>query len=261
MPFIVRRILLALFLVVFIKHITAAQPGPYSGVLSFKVFQNGKMIDLNSNNWKVNPAIGDKFFNSISYNYPGYYIIKPQSSPVGARLNKDFHVEIIHLKDTMEIYMPSINYKDVKIDSIPFANGTYHIPQHIYDIKQVTDYYKTYNFTPQINGDWSLFTKNVYQCYLEKVQDVEMDYFPNDFFHNYSRLELMNLLSFHNKAKSNNYYYLNNIVVYGNNDKDHKIYLVREISDTTFWGDKIGATKLCYLCTKRTGLCNYFEEF
>jgi hypothetical protein len=244
---IVKKLILTFFLVGLIIHIAAAQPGPYSGVLSLRVFDNGKMIDLNSNDWKVSPIIGDKFFKSISYTYPDYYIIKPQPGPGGAQLNKDFHIEIVHLKDTMKIYMPSINYKDVKIDSIPFARGTYHVPQHIYDMKQITDYYKAYNFTPKINGDWNLFTKKVYQCYLEKVQDVDMDYFPDDYSHNYTKLELMNRLSFHDKNKSNNYYYLNNIIVYGNNHNDHKIYLVCEISDTTFWGSKIGETRLCFL--------------
>lgn len=225
----------------------AAQPGPYTGILSFRVFNNGKMVDLNTNGWKVNPAIDDKFFKSISYTYPGYYFVKPRPSPVGAILNKDFHIEIIHLKDTMKIFMPSINYKEVKIDSIPFANGIYHIPQHIYDVKPLVDYYKGYTFKPNINGDWSLFSKDNYQCYLEKVQDVQMDYSAYSYLHNYTKLELMNNLNYHNKVQSNNYYYLENTIIYSNNDRDHKIYRVHEISDTTFWGSQIRETKVCFL--------------
>jgi hypothetical protein len=220
---------------------------PVSGILSFRVFNNGKMVDLNSNGWKVSPAIDDKFFKSISYTYPGYYSIKPRPSPGGAVLNRDFHVEIIHLKDTMKLFMPSIDYKEVKIDSIPFASGIYHIPQHIYNVKPLMAYYKTCAFTPNLNGDWSLFSKEVYQCYLEKVQDVQMDYLPHDYFHNYTKLELMNNLNYHNKAKSNNYYYLENAIIYSDNDRDYKIYRVREISDTTFWGSKIEETKICFL--------------
>jgi len=205
------------------------------------------MVNLNTDGWKVSPAIDDAFFKSISYRYPGYYLVNPRSSQSGAILNKDFHVEIIHLKDTMKIFMPSINYKEVKIDSIPFANGIYHIPQHLYNVKPLVDYYKAYTFTPNINGDWSLFSKEVYQCYLEKVQDVQMDYSAYDYLHNYTELELMNNLSYHDEAKSNQYYYLDNIIIYSNNNRDHKIYLVREISDTTFWGSKIGETKVCFL--------------
>jgi len=242
-----KKTLFTLSLILLFKQIAMAQPGPYSGTLSFKVFNNGKMIDLNSNEWKVTPATNNKFFKSISYTYPGYYFINPQPTVAGAVFKKDFHIEIIHQKDTMKVFIPSINYQNIKIDSVPFKKGTYHVPQHIYDMKQITDYYKAYNFTPKINGDWNLFTKKVYQCYLEKVQDVDMDYFPDDYSHNYTKLELMNRLSFHDKSKSNNYYYLNNIVVYGDNHNDHKIYLVREISDTTFWGSQIGETRLCFL--------------
>ena len=238
--------LLVIFLTTVIQHMAAAQPGPYSGILSFRVF-NGKMVDLNANGWRVSPAIDDKHFKSVSYTYPGYYVVKPLPSPAGAILNKDFHIEIIHLKDTMKIFMPSIDYKEVKIDSIPFANSVYHIPQHIYDVKPLVDYYKGYTFTPNINGDWSLFSKDVYQCYLEKVQDIQMDYSAHDYLHNYAKLELMNNLMYHDKTKSNNYYYLENIIIYSNNDRDHKIYHVREISDTTFWGSKIGETKVCFL--------------
>jgi len=243
----VKKLLSVIFLTTVIQHMAVAQPGPYSGVLSFRVFNNGKMVDLNANGWKVTPAIDDKLFKSVSYTYPGYYLVKPRPSQSGAVLNKDFHVEIIHLKDTMKIFMPSINYKEVKIDSIPFAGGVYHIPQHIYDLKALVDYYKAYTFTPNMNRDWSLFSKNVYQCYLEKVQDIQMDYSPYDYLHNYTKLELMNNLSYHDNAMSSNYYYLNNIIIYSNNNRDHKIYLVREISDTTFWGSKIDKTKVCFL--------------
>jgi hypothetical protein len=209
------------------------------------------MVNLNADGWKVNPAIDDKFFKSISYTYPGYYFVKPRPSLVGPILNKDFHVEIIHFKDTMKIFMPSIDYKEVKIDSIPFAVGVYHIPQHIYDLKSLVDYYKAYTFTPNINGDWSLFSKKVYQCYLEKVQDIQMDYLPYDYFHNNTKLKLMNKLNYHDKTKFNNYYYLENTIIYSNNNRDHKIYFAREISDTTFWGSKIYETKICFLYAQK----------
>jgi len=111
--------LLVIFLTTLIQHMAAAQPGPYSGILLFRVFNNGKIVDLNTNGWKISPAIDDKHFKSVSYTYPGYYIVKPLPSPVGAILNKGFHVEIIHFKDTMKVFMPSIDYKQVKIDSIP----------------------------------------------------------------------------------------------------------------------------------------------
>ena len=114
-------------------------------------------------------------------------------------------------------------------------------------MKPLVDYYKGYAFTPNINGDWSLFSEDVYQCYLEKVQDVQMDYSAYDYLHNYTKLELMNNLNYHNKTQSNNYYYLENIIIYSNNDRDHKIYRVREISDTTFWGSQIRETKVCFL--------------
>ena len=148
-----KKALFSLFLILLLKSVGTAQPGPYSGTLSFRVFDNDKIVDLTSNNWEVRPAINDKFFQLVAYAYPGYYIVKPQATPAGANLKKDFHIEIIHQKDTMKVYMPSINYQDVKIDSVPFKKGIFHIPQYIYDMKQITGYYKRYNFIPQINGD------------------------------------------------------------------------------------------------------------
>jgi len=116
-----------------------AQPGPYSGILKFKVYKDGKIIDLSNKNWKV---ITGKYIYSEKqkpYKFPEFYQIIPKGTPMGGMVSDDFYLDIIFKKDTMKIYTPSFSSKDVILDSIPFLKGTFKIPQHNYDLKYITD--------------------------------------------------------------------------------------------------------------------------
>lgn len=230
----------------FVQHIALAQPGPYAGALLFKVSCNGEIVDLDSKGWKVSPSQGDAFFKLITYTFPGYYTIHPRPGN-GAILPANFHIEIVHFKDTMAVYMPSIDCQTVKIENIPFEKGIYRIPQHVYDVKTITDQNKAYTFTPAINGDWSLFRKKNHECYLEKVQDIETNYPYSDYGNNLSKLELMYRMELSGKNSHSSFYYFDNVIISTHDNKSHKIYLVKEISDTTFWGSKINDSKICFL--------------
>lgn len=222
-----------------------AQPGPFGGMLSFKVYNNGKKINLPNENWKITPTnitLADSA-NTGRFYFPdkneGFYNIIPAPTPAGGSVKDDFYLDIVFKKDTMRIYPPSFRHQDIELDSIPFQKGVYKIPQSVYDFKKISKkgtYYGKH-LVPNLYGDWNLFAKETYKCYIEKVEDL--DYVLNDNAvyggeekYNFSR-HWQNLYI---TPIGTNYYFNDNVIVaYNYSSEATTIYEVKDFSNNHYW--------------------------
>ncbi|MCL9771203.1 hypothetical protein NAT47_12340 [Flavobacterium sp. HXWNR69] len=228
-----------------------AQPG-YSGSFQFKVYNNKTLVNLSDSNWKV---ITKKNLNTNltqSYKFPDYYEISIE----GGNGREDLFVDIIFKKDTMRIYPPSIDLRTVTLDSISFKKGIFKIPNHIYDLKDlVKNKPKYYKYIPSIESDWDLFSvnKEVYKCFIEKIEDLDMI--------STSTLSSENGNSM-NWNSSTQFYFKKNYIIkhhdgYDSNnhwDNKHFIYEIKNINDSTFWGGKINRYEILSLYAKENAL-------
>jgi hypothetical protein len=224
--------------------VSLAQPGPSGGLLAIKVFRNGKRIDLPNANWQVIPTnivLADSTNDHRSYYFikdSSMYYIVPQATPAGGNVGHDFYLDIVFGKDTMTIFPPSFKHDDIVLDSIPFHKGVYKIPQSVYDFKEISKKGNYYGKTPVPNlyGDWDLFTRETYKCYIEKVEDLddvanENAYYENkqsDFKQHWQSLSLQN--------SSVAYYFNDNVIVkYSYSDGTTKVYEVKDFSDIHYF--------------------------
>ena len=165
-----------LILISLINGFVFGQPG-YYGSFEFKVYKDKKLVDLSGNPWKVITHKTSNFYPYHSYKYPDYYKINVE----GGNGRENLFVDIVCNKDTMRIYTPSIDFRTVTFDSIFFKKGIFKIPTYIYDlqelIKKAPDYYE---YIPDLKGNWDLFStkKEVYKCYIEKVEDLDITSTP-----------------------------------------------------------------------------------
>jgi hypothetical protein len=232
-----KLLLLFLFL---ISLFAEAQPGPYTGVLNFKVYHKGKMVDLTDTKWKIIPTNITLQEKAKPYSYPDYYTLTPKGTPMGGTVKEDFYLDIIFKKDTMKIYTPDFSSSNVTLDSIPFRKGTFRIPQHIYDLREQTKF-KYSSYTPKLNGSWDLFSeqREVYKCYAEKTEDLEGI--------------SQNIVSFYSdtwdkigtyEPDAQNYSFKNNVIIKTADEKNYAIYQVKSISDKTFMGEDVSQNKI-----------------
>lgn len=227
-----------------------AQPG-YYGTFEFKIFNDKKLVDLSGDNWKV---ITDK--NSInypthSYKYPDYYRIEVSGGSGG----EDLYVDIVFKSDTMRIYTPSINLRTVTLDSVAFKKGIFKIPTHLYDLKDLLRKTPNYEYIPNIKGNWDLFStkKEVYKCYIEKIEDLDNISSPSLTAENGNTMRW---------KSSTQFYFKRNYIIkyqegYDNNnhwEDKHLIYEIKNIVDTTFWGGKIKKYEILSLYAKENAL-------
>lgn len=238
------KILKILFFIL-ISNIAFGQPGPFGGMLSFKVYNNGKKIDLPNENWKIIPTnitLADStnihYSGFLRNKIDGFYYIIPAPTPGGGNVNNDFYLDIVYKKDTMRVYPPSFRNQTIELDSIPFQKGVYKIPQSVYDFKKISKKGTYYGKLPVPNlyGDWNLFTKETYKCYIEKVEDL--DYVLNDngfygeekydFRHHWQNLYITPI--------GTNYYFNENVIVaYNYSSKTTTIYEVKDFSNNHYW--------------------------
>lgn len=227
-----------------ISIISLGQPGPSGGVLGIRVFKNGKRIDLPHPNWQIIPThivLADSTNDYRSYFFTkdsSMYYIVPQATPAGGNVGNDFYLDIVFEKDTMTIFPPSFKHDVITLDSIPFHSGVYKIPKSVYDFKELSKKGNYYGKTPVPNlyGDWDLFTRETYKCYVEKVEDLddvanEHAYYENkqsDFKQHWQSLSLQN--------GSVAYYFNDNVIVkYSYSDGTTKIYEVKDFSDVHYF--------------------------
>lgn len=225
-----KKSLLSFLLLLFAAAFVAAQPGPYSGILKFKVYNNGEMIDLSNPDWLLVPAKYTSVPNPKPYQFPDYYQITPKGTPMGGMVQEDFYLYLIHKKDTMKIYTPDFSSENVVLDNIPFSKGTFKIPQHIYLLKELTS--NSYeNYTPKLNGDWNLFRKETYKCLIERVLDIDEVTASNYNCASYSSFERIMI--------DNQYYDYNyDFIIKPIDEKNKRIYRVQDIETVSFWNTR-----------------------
>ncbi|MEI7509832.1 MAG: hypothetical protein WCJ62_10265 [Flavobacterium sp.] len=212
-----------------------AQPG-YYGSFEFKVYKEKKLVDLSTEPWKVITNKTPNFNPNQSYNYPDYYKINVR----GGDGKENLFVDIVCNKDTMRIYTPSIGFRTVTLDSILFKKGVFKIPTYIYDLQELIK--KTpnnYEYIPNLKGNWDLFStkKEVYKCYIEKVEDLDITSTPliaanvsNTMqWESNTFLFKKNYIIKNRAGWDNNNHYVNN---------KYFIYEIKNIDETTFWGGK-----------------------
>lgn len=224
-----------------------AQPG-YYGSFQFKIYNNKALVNLSDSNWKVITNKNLKTNPSQSYKFPNYYKISIE----GGNGSEDLFVDIVFKKDTMRIYPPSINLRTVTLDSISFKKGIFKIPNHIYDLKDlVKKAPKNYEYIPNIGSNWDLFSTNieVYKCYIEKIEDLDMistSTLPSD---NGNSMNWKSSIQFYFKKN----YIIKHHDGYDKNnhwDNKHFIYEIKNINDSTFWGGKINRYEILSLYAK-----------
>jgi hypothetical protein len=228
-----------------------AQPG-YYGSFEFKIYKDEKLVDLSDNNWKVITYKNSNNYSTQNYKYPDYY----QISLTGGNDKEDLYIDILFKNDTMRIYTPSIDFRTVTIDSISFKKGIFKIPTHIYDLKDlIKNTSKNYEYVPNIKGDWNLFSANkqVYKCYIEKIEDLDHISSPISNFENGNTMRWKSSISFYFSKnfiiKNHDGYDINN-----HWDNKHFIYELKNIIDTTFWGGKINQYEILSLYAKENTL-------
>lgn len=230
-----------------------AQPTGYYGGFEFRLFNDQKLVDFTDSNWKVSINKNSNIYPTHSYKYPNYYKINIEG---GNGIKEDFFVDIVFKKDTMRIYTPSIALRTVTLDSISFKKGVFKIPNHIYEIKDlIKNTPKYYEYIPNIKGNWDLFStsKEVYKCYIEKVEDLDIISSPLLSSENGSTLRW---------KSSTQFFFKKNFIIehYDGYDKNnqwnnkHFIYEIKNISDTTFWGGKINRYEILSLFGKENVL-------
>lgn len=221
-----------------------AQPGSHGGYLSFKVYKDGKLINLPNKDWEVVPnniILADSTKHTLVYALLGekqksdFYYIVPEPTPVGGKVDVDFHLDIIYQGDTMRIFPPSIQFQNIELDSIVFKKGIYKIPQHIYNLKEISKKGKvSYDKdpVPSIYGDWDLFTRETYKCYIEKTQDIDFESFYgrnySDFQNDWRNWQYLYIQN----TNSNYYFYENTIVKYIYGSREVTVYEVKDYSNT-----------------------------
>lgn len=213
-----------------------AQPGAYSGILKFKVYKDGKIIDLSDKNWKITTGKDTQLENQKPYDFPNFYQITPKGTPMGGMVSEDFYLDIIFKKDTMKIFTPNFRSKDVILDSIPFMKGIFKIPQHIYDLKYLTDN-KFKKYQPKINGNWELFKKNSFNCFIEKIESL--DNVSQNNFSSYT-----NEFDYILIPDRQYYYFKENVIIETNDDENFSIYEVKDITEVTFWNRRLKSNKI-----------------
>ena len=156
--------LIVLFALIAFK--TYAQPvhSP-TGTLAFKVYKDGKQVDLSNSSWKIEPKNITLSEKQVPYRYPDFYRVSPVSTYMGGLVQEDFFLNIIFKNDTMQVHPPNFRNSHITLDSVPFSPGIYILPPHIYSLKNVTSS-KYKNFIPRINGNWKFFRGDYYKCYI-----------------------------------------------------------------------------------------------
>lgn len=241
-----RQILFYLFLnfiICFLPIICIAQPGPFGGLLAFKVYKDGKFVDLSNKNWEIIPN-NITLADSTNYNHfyikkkENYYYIIPLHTPAGAKVSPDFYFDIVYKKDTMRIYPPNIKNQEIELDSIPFKKGVYKIPQSVYDFRLIAKKqvkYYDYKTVPSLYDNWDLFTKETYKCYIEKTEDL--DNISNYYGIIGNKEEAYQFKDWQYLENKGAYYYFNgNVIVKVKYNSEEKItiYEVKNYSDTYF---------------------------
>ena len=247
-----RKSIIFLILTLFTIGFAFGQPGENSGILKFKIYNDGKIINLSDTNWKVNIYKNQKYSTTKAYKSDDYYAI----SDINV---ENFYVDILFKKDTMRIYTPLINFNietTITFDSIPFRKGNYKIPKHIYELEDlIKKQTPQYNYIPKIKDNWDLFStkKEVYKCYIEKLEDLDVISSSPYSFENGNTMNL---------RTSKSYYFKKNFIIenydgYDENMKrvnKHSIYEIKNISDSTFWGSKIDKYEILSLYSKKNVL-------
>lgn len=224
------KTLYLLFLVFFFLRNGLAQPGAYGGSLEFKVYKNGKQVDLSDKNWQIIPVNDLLKEPTESYKFPDFYRIIPIKTPMGGIVKSDFYFDIIFKKDTMRIYPPNFSYSNILLDSIPFSKGVYKIPNYVYEL-QHNKTLKNRDYIPNLNSDWNIFTRETYKCYLEKVT----------FLDSIDEENMLKQLTLSTPEKKH-YYYSGQLIIKADYKETgsvykskHKAYEVKHITDTVFW--------------------------
>lgn len=217
-----KKLLYLLLLAFFFSVKGLAQPldNRYDGYLEFKVYKDGKQVDLSAKNWKVIPNNGLFKEPTDSYKFPNFYRIS-----AGGFIRDDFYLDIVFKKDTMRIYTPSFIFYRFTIDNIPFKKGVYKIPQYVFDLKH-TKMLENKNYTPNVNDNWDLFKKETYRCYPENVKflDTIIEKDPRKFDWEYITTPTKQTYFFHS-----------NLIIKTNDRKNYKGYEVNNITDILFW--------------------------
>ncbi|MBD1363344.1 hypothetical protein IDJ77_05920 [Mucilaginibacter sp. ZT4R22] len=217
--------------------IAHAQPGPYTGTLKFRLFYKGNLVEQNDSTWHISPALEDPRFASIKY-INSYYHIIPRKTPVGGDVPANFCFSIVHLNDSMVVYVPEFAYKrEVVLDSLSFSRGIYHIPDHLYDLKGLFKNEKHSRFFPNIDSTWQPFTNRTYECYLEKVENI--DQISDESFSSLGNVSNFRDMHLYRAPNNQLYYYRNNAILSSVNNRQFIVYKVCEITDSTFWGTKM----------------------
>lgn len=235
---------LLVFSLFFISLLSFGQPGPSGGMLAIKVFRNGKRIELPNMNWQIIPTnitLADSTNDYRSYYFDedsSMYYIVPQATPAGGNVAADFYLDIVYGKDTMTIFPPSFRHRDIILDSIPFQKGVYKIPQSVYDFRELSikGYYYGKTPVPNLKGDWSLFTKETYKCYIEKVEDL--DEVPNEnAYYEFKQSDFKRHWQSLSMQKAGIAYYFNDdvIVAYSYALGTTTIYEVKDFSDVHYF--------------------------
>ena len=245
-----------LILMFFTNGFVFGQPG-YYGSFEFKIFNNEKLVDLSDSNWKVITYKNSNSYPTHSYKYPDYYRIEVS----GGSGKEDLYVDLVFNSDTMRIYTPSINFRTVTLDSIAFKKGIFKIPTHLYDLKDLLKKTPNYKYIPNIKGNWDLFStkKEVYKCYIEKIEDLDNISSPSLPSENGNTMIWKSSTQFNCKK--------NYIIKYQEgydrnnqwNDK-HLIYEIKNIVDTTFWGGKIKKYEILSLYAKENTLFGLIKK-
>ncbi len=230
------NIFILLFSLIFLSPAKAvAQPGAYGGFLKFKVYKDGKLVDLSDKNWKIVPNHGSFKEPAKPYEYPNHFDIIPIPTPMGGTVGRDFYLDIVFKKDTMRVFTPNFSSDIVTLDSIPFKKGNYKIPDHIYHLKPMINKNKAFTYTPTLENNWEIFSIDgieTYKCFIEKKEDIDHlgRRSPYKTAQEWDRMRTEG-----NKMFS----YRNNIMITTEDEKSFVIFEVKNISDTTFWGENI----------------------
>jgi hypothetical protein len=235
---------LIVFSLFLISILSFGQPGPSGGMLAIKVFRNGKRIELPNANWQIIPTnitLADKTIDYSSFYFAvdsSMYYIVPQATPAGGNVADDFYLDIVFGKDTMTIFPPSFKHRDIILDSIPFHKGVYKIPQSVYDFRELSKkgYYYGKTPIPNLIGDWDLFTRETYKCYIEKVEDLDDVSNENAYYENKQSDFKQHWQSLSLQYASVVYYFNDNVIVaYSYAAGTTKIYDVKDFSDIHYF--------------------------
>lgn len=142
------RPLLFFFFWLTAQTLAQAQPGPFGGTLSFRLFHKGKNVAHDSS-YKVTlhyEGLKYRFYKTVLRDSKRLWF-EAEETPVGGILPNDFSICIAHLTDTMQL-LGAEKYASMglDLDSVPFLKGRYLLPDYFFSNLKVAPGIRMLNF-------------------------------------------------------------------------------------------------------------------